>query len=157
MKNYSQLKSILSDMIVFFEEFSKIEQKKLDAVTTNDTDTIEICLKEELAYNMKMKGLEKKRLDELDRLGEDNQSIKLVLANPSNDDEKQLAQVYDNLQTRLEEFRENSKVIKKEIDIKMSSINILLDRLEHYNLKATYNKDAKRNKNDKTKFKSQKV
>ncbi len=157
MKNYTELKNVLIDMIIFFDEFSNIEQKKLDAVMVNDVDALEKCLQEEFACSIKMKGLERKRLQELEKLGEDNESIKTVLEDPSNENEHELRDVYDKLQVKLEDFRENSKIIKKEIDIKMASIKILLDRLENYSTKGTYNRNAKVDKNNSTKFKSQKV
>lgn len=157
MKDFAKLTAVLNEMVAFFEDFSKLEKQKVESVVINDTVALEEHMKTEMAYSMKMKGLDKKREQIITELGYNNDSIKEVIDNPSTKQEELLSKSYFNLRETLQEFKEVSTLARKEIDKKKMTVDILLDRLQHTQSQDTYTKDAKPSKDGTQSFKTQKV
>ena len=52
---------LLEKLILLFDDLADVEQTKLDAVKERNVDTLNDCMKEEQAYLLQFRGLDKKR------------------------------------------------------------------------------------------------
>ncbi|MEG1895209.1 MAG: flagellar export chaperone FlgN, partial [Oscillospiraceae bacterium] len=77
MNKYSEINSVMQDMINFFEEFSNLLQNKIEAINQNDVTALEQIMKQEQAFSMKIRGLENKRESALTKAGLTAEEFKL--------------------------------------------------------------------------------
>ena len=56
---------LLEKLVLLFDDLTEVEQTKLEAVTKKDIDTLNDCMKEEQAYLLQFRGLDKKREERL--------------------------------------------------------------------------------------------
>ena len=72
---------LLEKLVLLFDDLTEIEQTKLEAVTKKDIDTLNDCMKEEQAYLLQFRGLDKKRESIQKDLGFENMKFSQIITN----------------------------------------------------------------------------
>lgn len=132
----------MQDIIKFFDEFSEILQDKIDAIEQNNVTKLEQIMKQEQAFSMKIRGLEKSRQTALAQSGLTQEDFKIVMQSPQDDEEIETAAVYRLLKERLAKYTQASEVIQAQVDIRLHSIKLLLEKLENNPLQGIYDKSG---------------
>ena len=72
---------LLEKLVLLFDDLTEVEQTKLEAVTKKDIDTLNDCMKEEQAYLLQFRGLDKKRESIQKDLGFENMKFSQIITN----------------------------------------------------------------------------
>jgi len=148
---------VLRDTVCLFDEMITFENDKLDAVAANDVEALDHRMHEEQAYLMKMKALDAKRETLQEKLGVAGVPLLQITEQYEGDEKESLLTLYDDLSEKSAELKESIATTKKIIDLHITSIAYLLERLEGKH--ATYNKDGELedNADPPKRFKSRKA
>ncbi|MEG0091502.1 MAG: flagellar export chaperone FlgN [Oscillospiraceae bacterium] len=142
MNKYNKIQSIMEDMINFFAEFAAILQSKIEAINQNDVTKLEDIMKQEQAFSMKVRGLEKSREAAMAQAGLNAQQFKDIVNSPQSENEEELAKVYFLLKEKLDEYTNLSEVVKAQVELRLHSIKMILERLENNTANAIYDKSG---------------
>lgn len=129
MTTILDLNNIVLSLIELLGNLIKIEQDKLKAVTSNDLDTLNACIKNEQVEVLKLKGLDKKREQIQADLGYKNLTFKEIISLLPAEQKEQSQKLYDTLQQTTNEFNELNNSVKTAIDVNLHTINTTLSKL----------------------------
>lgn len=147
----------MQDMIKFFDEFSKVLQEKIEAIEQNNATQLEEIMKKEQAFSMKVRGLEKAREAALEEIGLTAEDFKTMVYSPTDDEQQEVSTIYFQLKEKLNNYTTSSDIIRAQVEIKLHSIKMVLERLENAPAQGTYNKDGAENANSAKEFKATKA
>ncbi len=131
MQNYDKLTRVLKEMIVFFDEFSVLQQKKLDAITENNVEALEGYMKEDQVFSLKLKAHERNREAAIAELALPTEGFREHIQTLDGDSAEALKQAYNTLSARVLDFKENNALISKQIEVKLYNIKNILERLDN--------------------------
>lgn len=132
--------NILQDTLHLFDELIAFEGKKLTAVAANDVQLVDRYMNEEQAYLMRMRGLDIKREQLQEKLGVSNLPLKEIANTCQGEQQQALLSIRDALTTKADELKAAIGTTRQSIQLQLSSISILLERLESGT--TTYNQDG---------------
>lgn len=121
--------SIVLSLIELIKELTSIERDKLKAVTANDMEALNSCIKYEQVQGLKLKGLDKKREQIQASLGYENRTFKEMIPLLAEDQRKESKKLYFTLQQVTDEFNAVNNSVKTALDVNIHSINTSLSKL----------------------------
>ncbi|MDD3394534.1 MAG: flagellar export chaperone FlgN [Anaerotignum sp.] len=121
--------SIVLSLIELIKELTSIERNKLKAVTANDLEALNACIKYEQVQGLKLKGLDKKREQIQASLGYENRTFKEIIPLLADEERKESKKLYSMLQQVTDEFNAVNSSVKTALDVNMHSINTALSKL----------------------------
>ena len=121
--------NIVLSLIELLRTLISTEQDKLKAVTSNDLDALNACIKNEQVQVLKLKGLDKKREQIQVDLGYENLTFKEIIALLPAEQKNESLQLFTTLQQTTDEFNEINNSVKTAIDVNLHSINTTLSKL----------------------------
>lgn len=129
MTTITELNKIVLALIELLGNLIRIEQDKLKAVTSNDLDTLNACIKNEQVEVLKLKGLDKKREQIQSALGYENLTFKEIILLLPVEQKEESQNLYHTLQQKTNEFNEINNSVKVAIDVNLHTINTTLSKL----------------------------
>lgn len=135
MEGLAKFKAIITELIELFNELSKIETKKLNAVVENNLKDLEECMKDEQVGIMKLKVLEKRREDAQDALGLEKLSFKEIISTLENEQKYEMERMYAALEEALANFNKHADSTKIAIETNLYSIDNILESLKEHSKK----------------------
>lgn len=122
------VKHIIRQTIAAIEQFTEIEQTKLDAAADENLTTLEDCMTKEQAMIMRIKGLEHERIKWQKDNGCEGLTFKEILDKSSPDEKADLKFLYDSLSERLNLFQDVSKSAEQIIKANLYVVNRKLEQ-----------------------------
>ena len=157
----NELYVALDDMTVFFDELAMTTNNKLDAVSENDIEKLEQCMKDEQAATMKLRSMDYKREQLLKKLGFESYTLKDIIKEVSDENDKnKLSNYYDKIQNKIDKIQDANKCAGEYIDIHLHYIDEMVDLYSGKKAEAiSYDKKGEKDEDDgkKNKFTSKKV
>lgn len=122
---------LLEKLVLLFDDLTEIEQTKLEAVTKKDIDTLNDCMKEEQAYLLQFRGLDKKRESIQKDLGFENMKFSQIITNMKDKQyQEEFQELYDALTETMDYYQKIHSNAKSIIEVKLMGINRALDILQ---------------------------
>ncbi len=121
--------NIVLSLIELLEHLLPIEKDKLKAVTSNNLDALNNCMKNEQAHVLKLKGLDKKREQIQADLGYEKLTFKEILDRLPSDQKEEGKRLFTALQGATSQFNEVNDSIKTALDVNMHLISTTLSKL----------------------------
>lgn len=129
MTNIADFYNIILSLIDLFKNLTTLEKDKLQAVTTNNLDALNTCLKNEQVMELKLKGLDKKREQVQASLGYNNLKFKEIIDRLPEDEKKEGNRLYSILQQATSDFHAINDSVKNALDVNLHLINTKLNKL----------------------------
>lgn len=133
MENINKFKDVIVEMTQFFEELTKLEEGKLQAVTENNLKALEDYMAKEQVGIMRLRVMEKKRDEIQTQLGFKGLSFREVIDLLEGDVREDLTICYHRLADVLMQFNEVANSAKTAIETNLYSIEAILKRLKEKN------------------------
>lgn len=121
---------IVHALIDLLKTLMGIEQEKLQAITQNDLEKLDACIKEEQAQVLKLRGLDRKRDLLLVRMGYENLSFKEIIEVLPQEDRAESRQLYNELQKATEDFNSVNASVRTALEVNLHNINATLESLK---------------------------
>ncbi|WMI81006.1 flagellar export chaperone FlgN [Anaerotignum sp. MB30-C6] len=121
--------TIVLSLIELLRNLTIIEQDKLKAVTSNDLDALNNCIKSEQVEVLKLKGLDKKREQIQAALGFENLTFKEMIPLLPTEQKEESQKLYTTLQQTTNEFTAINNSVKTAIDVNLHTINAAISKL----------------------------
>lgn len=138
-----QLIKVCLEISKFIEELTVVENKKFQAALQNNIYIVNECMKQEQAFLMKLKGIDKKREDLQKKLGYENLSFKEIIEKAPLDEKTKLKEVFDMVQNNYKIYKEVFSNAQNAIEVNLHKINKKLESLNAVdNLNKTYKEDG---------------
>lgn len=150
MERFSDFILIIKDLIQLFGALTEVEQTKLNAAVENKISFVEECMKKEQAAVLRLRGLDQRREKAQKELGLEGASFREILEQVSEEEEKELRPLFQELSDKLSRFQSVSDSAKDIIEVNLHTIKKQLEAAE-----APVKKDSIKEKN--THFKSRSV
>ncbi|WP_313528399.1 flagellar protein FlgN [Anaerotignum sp.] len=129
MPTISNFNNIVLSLIELLETLITIEQDKLKAISTNDLDALNSCIKNEQVEVLKLRGLDKKREQIQAELGYENLTFREIIKLLPEDQQAESKKLFITLQQTTDQFNEINSSIKTALDVNLHSINTTLSKL----------------------------
>ncbi len=129
MPTISNFNNIVLSLIELLETLIIIEQDKLKAISTNDLDALNSCIKNEQVEVLKLRGLDKKREQIQAELGYENLTFREIIKLLPEDQQAESKKLFITLQQTTDQFNEINSSIKTALDVNLHSINTTLSKL----------------------------
>ncbi len=126
MHSLDDFKAVVGDLILFLDEFNRIEREKLDAVQRNLVTFVEEAMKKEQAGILKLRGLDKKRESIQKDLGWEGMSFQQILSQVNDVEREELKPMFERLTGSLHQFNDARDSAQKALEINLHHINTLL-------------------------------
>lgn len=150
MERFSDFILIIKDFIQLFGALTEVEQTKLNAAVENKISFVEECMNKEQAAILRLRGLEQRREKAQKELGMEGAAFREILEQVSEEEEKELRPLFQELSEKVERFQSVSDSAKDIIEVNLHTIKKHLDATG-----APIKKDSVKEKN--THFKSRSV
>lgn len=121
--------ALILNLIELMKHLTSIEQDKLKAVTSKDLDALNLCIKNEQAQILKLRGLDKQREQIQESLGYKNLSFEEIISSLSPDEKEETNKLYLTLQQTTNTFKEINATIKTALDVNLHMIDAAMNRL----------------------------
>ena len=154
--NFEALIKTLELEAAIYRELLQAEKEKTDILTEGNVDKLEKIMNTEQAINMKINGIEKKRIGIMDGLGLHDKTLREVIAIAQNDENKtrgRLFKLYKDLKECTDQIKEVNEQNKILINARLNVITGFTDYLNGASSKInkkgklesikTYDKNAK--------------
>lgn len=101
-----EFKDIIGQLIRVFQQLTKIEQVKLNAVAGKHIGTVEDCVTQQQALLLKLRGLEQARERAQKKAGYEGLQFRQILERAPDDEREELLVLFDSLSREIQMFRE---------------------------------------------------
>lgn len=101
-----EFKDIIGQLIRVFQQLTKIEQVKLNAVAGKHIGTVEDCVTQQQALLLKLRGLEQARERAQKKAGYDGLQFRQILEKVPDAEREELLGLFDGLSREIQMFRE---------------------------------------------------
>lgn len=122
--DYEALIKTLESEAESYAELLKVEKDKTDILIKGDIERLDKLMNAEQALNMRVNGIEKKRINIMNELGMRDKTLKDVIADAKNDELKtrgRLFKIYKDLKECTDELKSineyNSMLIKARLNV----------------------------------------
>lgn len=150
MERFSDFILIIKDFIQLFGALTEVEQTKLNAAVENKITFVEECMNKEQAAILRLRGLDQRREKAQKELGMEGASFREILEQVSEEEEKELRPLFQELSEKVSRFQSVSDSAKDIIEVNLHTIKKQLEAEE-----APVKKDSIKEKS--THFKSRTV
>ncbi len=134
-----EFKKIIEQLISLFEQLTKIETVKLDAVAGKHVGTVEDCVTQQQALLLKLRGLEQARERAQAKAGYAGMQFREILEKVPDDEREDLFRLFDSLSREIQMFREVNNDSNQLLRTHLHSI----DKALRSKAGSTYNGDGK--------------
>ncbi len=114
----------MQETVEWFDDLLPVEQEKLKAVTKYKLVELEECLKREQVSVLRLKGLDKKREEILSGRGMPGYSFQQVMEKIPEEEQEELAPLYNKLTDRLREYRKLSENINEALQVGLHKFEV---------------------------------
>lgn len=121
---------IVLALIELLKTLMGIEQEKLQAITQNDLEKLDACIKEEQAQVLKLRGLDRKRDLLLVRMGYENLSFQEIIDVLPQEDRAESRRLYNELQKATNDFNSINASVRTALEVNLHNINATLESLK---------------------------
>lgn len=121
--------ALILNLIELMKNLTSIEQDKLKAVTSKDLDALNLCMKNEQAQMLKLRGLDKQREQIQESLGYKNLSFEEIISSLPPDEKEETNKLYLTLQQTTNTFKEVNATIKTALDVNLHMVGAAMNRL----------------------------
>lgn len=118
-----QFKKVIRNMISLFENLEQLEQKKIEAVSKNNLVLLEEAMNKEQAEILKLRGSERELYDTQKKCGWESKTFREICLLVSEDDRKELEELFQQFSTGIERFQLANEESKKALNIQIYAIN----------------------------------
>ncbi len=119
-------------LILLFDDLTDIEQTKLEAVTEKNIDSLNECMKEEQAYLLQFRGLDKKREAIQKDLGVEKKKFSEIISMVEDKKYKEeLEELFATLKETMDFYQQIHNNVKHLVEINLHSIDKTLEYLKH--------------------------
>lgn len=146
---------LLEKLILLFDDLTDVEQTKLNAIKKRDIDALNDCMKEEQAYLLQFRGLDKKRESMQKELGFENMKLTEIIPTLKDKQYKdEFQELYDALKETMNYYQQIHNSAKSIIETRLIGIERAIDILKDSSTPApsTYSSDGQVHNNAKTNF-----
>ncbi len=146
---------LLEKLILLFDDLTDVEQTKLNAVKKRDVDTLNDCMKEEQAYLLQFRGLDKKRESLQKELGFENMKLTEIIPTIKDKQYKdEFQELYDTLKETMNYYQQIHNSAKSIIETRLIGIERAIDILKDSSTPtpSIYSSDGQVHNNVKTNF-----
>lgn len=158
MQHFTQFKNLIDEYIALFDQLIAFESKKLDAIAANDVELLDLQMKDEQAYLLKLKGLDIKREKLQKQMNMESLSFREIISKLDGESKEVLQKSFEILTRKTEEMKAAAKSTKSYIELHLHSLNLLISKLGgDSEAKTGYNKNGVQPLSDMKRFESKKV
>lgn len=149
----NELKSLLTQLLIFYKKFVEFEQKKFDDVSNNRLVNLDEHVKGEEVYLLKSKGLEQKRINLFESFGLSDMTVVEAIKTAPDEIKNELMSTFSELSDTILTLKEINKRCNSMIELRLHTIKKTINNIEE-----SKNKTSKdNNKNTRSEFISRKV
>lgn len=130
MERFSDFILIIKDLIQLFGALTEVEQTKLNAAVENKISFVEECMKKEQAAVLRLRGLDQRREKAQRELGMEGASFREILEQVSQEEEKELRPLFQELSDKVSRFQSVSDSAKDIIEVNLHTIKKQLEAAE---------------------------
>lgn len=118
-----EFKKIIEELIQLFQELSVVEQDKFNATAKNRITFVEDCMNQEQVLILKLRGLEKRRENEMQKLGFFGKSFREILELVTVEQKAELEPLFHELSDKIKAFKQINDEASKLIEVNLHKIN----------------------------------
>ena len=123
MHNLSSFRELIQQFIELFDRMTPLEQSKLEVVSRNQVALLEDIIKKEQAEIMALRGLDQKRERLQKELGFPDMTFSEILERVSGDEKTELQKLFEELGSRVRQFRSITESSKTMMEVNLHAIN----------------------------------
>lgn len=117
-----RFQQIIKDLIKLFEESLPLEEKKLQAIQTDDVAGVEECMKQEQALTLKLRGLDQKREAAQKELGWEDKSFREIIGAAPEEKKQELSDLFDQLDKAMTIFQDTNQNAMTAMEVHLRDI-----------------------------------
>lgn len=129
MNSLADFNKLVVSLIEVIKNLISIEQDKLNAVTNNNLEKLDGCIKDEQVQVMKLKGIEKSRVKLLSSLGYEGLTFKQIISTLEGEEKKESQKLFDSLKKVTKDFNSVNSSAKTAIEVNLYAIDMALNKL----------------------------
>ncbi|MCI1959330.1 MAG: flagellar protein FlgN [Clostridia bacterium] len=129
MNSITDFNKLVVNLIEIIKSLITIEKDKLNAVTRNNLEKLNVCIKDEQVQVMKLRGLDKKREKLLNSLGYDGLTFRQIISTLDGDEKNEAQKLFNNLKKATDDFNSINSTVKTAIEVNLHSIDIAIKKL----------------------------
>lgn len=127
MENYSEFNALMKDFIELFDNLIDVEQRKLDAVITDDIAEVEESIKKEQAVILRLRGLEHRRETVQNSMGMKDRTFREILDLAPKDVSETLNPLFQDLSQKVRTFQSINDNARDAVNVKLHNIQSKLN------------------------------
>ncbi len=129
MSYMEDFQKVLTEINLFVQDLTAVEQEKFEAATANNILIIEDCIKKEQALLLRSRGLEQKREHLLKAMGAEKMTLRQLMDSVSSMEKSQLAPLCHALDESLAKYQEVYHNAKLSIEANLHRVNTALESM----------------------------
>ena len=123
MADMTKFADLIRQFAELFDRLIPLEQEKLDIVKQNQVSALEDIIKREQAEIMTLRGLDQKRERLQKELGFPDMTFSEILERVSGDEKTELQKLFEELGSRVRQFRSITESSKTMMEVNLHAIN----------------------------------
>lgn len=123
-----KFKSLIREMIHFFDEIIELYERKQVILKENRLFRLEELLNEEQVLVLKMKGFEKRRKMLMKSMGKEDLSFRELIFGLEGEEKQEMRRFYDELNSKLNVFQTLKASAESQLEINMMDLHLNLIR-----------------------------
>ncbi|MFU0831621.1 MAG: Flagellar export chaperone FlgN [Oscillospiraceae bacterium] len=125
-----RLISYFTKLLEFYRKFKKLEQEKREYLIQNKLDRLDECIKREQAFVLRARGLERERIDLLQKVQYPNAKFRELIPEFPSSSRDQAQHLYDSLSSVLTDMQKINQESQRLTEQKLRRASAVLDRLK---------------------------
>lgn len=122
--------TILKETNHFLLEVTQVEQKKYEATLKNNVVAVEDCMKKEQVLLLKLKGLDKRREQTLQKVGKPDATFREIIATLPEEEKKPLENLFAQMQQNLQKYKEVERNAQNALEFNIHRIDKQLEQVQ---------------------------
>lgn len=125
-----RLISYFKKLLEFYRKFLKLEQNKREYLEQNKLDRLDECIKQEQAFVLRARGLERERMELLQKVHYPNAKFRELIPRFPSGDREQAQSLYESLSSVLTDMQKTNKENQRLTEQKLRRASVVLDKLK---------------------------
>lgn len=130
-KDAQQLLDMLEKHLNFYEEYLKFLQSKLEIMANNKLEELDNYVKEEEVFYLRVKGIERERIQYLEELGVQDKSFREIIPLFPDNLQKEVLKVFSVFSDTLLDIKATNLQCKSMAELRLHRIQSAINTLEH--------------------------
>ncbi|MCI8284897.1 MAG: flagellar protein FlgN [Firmicutes bacterium] len=130
MESYNEFKKLMKEYNILLDKLLKLETEKVNIIASDNIEQLEKQMRIEEAEMLRMRGLDRKREDLLNKMGYEGKTFRQIVESSAADQKSELQPLYTQMKEKTSRLKELSASTSRMVDSKLVRIESETNRMK---------------------------